>query len=124
MGVRAETHIPPFSVEVRDETLRGVGLRDGDTAWINPQVLPRECDVVLARIEGRTGAASLRLCLLLRGRSGAVYLATQPTRRPRRLPHTRFEVIGPATGAICQLRSRQNTRALPRLATAAVARPA
>jgi SOS-response transcriptional repressor LexA len=122
LGVRAQTHIPPFAVEVRDETLRGAGLRDGDTAWINPQMLPREHDVVLARIEGRKGLASLRLCLLLRGRSGVVYLAIQPTRRARRLPHARFEIIGPATGAICRLSSRQATRALPRRATAAVAR--
>jgi len=123
LGRTAQTHIPPFAIEVRDETMRGAGLRDGDTAWINPQRQPREHDVVLARIEAPNGRASLKLCLLGLAPSGAAYLATLPARRPRRLPHTRFEIIGPATSAICHLSSRQSVAERPRLATA-VARPA
>jgi SOS-response transcriptional repressor LexA len=119
LGGTARTHIPPFAVEVRDETLRGAGLRDGDTAWINPEMPPREHDVVLARVEGRKGLASLKLCLLLRGPSGAAYLATLPTRRPRRLPQTRFEIIGPATSAVCHMSSRQAVSRDSRLAAAA-----
>ena len=95
LGGTPQSRIRPFAIEVRDETMRGAGLRDGDTAWINPQRQPREHDVVLARIEAPNGRASLKLCLLGLAPSRAAYLATLPARRPRRLPHTRFEIIGP-----------------------------
>jgi SOS-response transcriptional repressor LexA len=112
--------IPAFAMEVRGRALAGVGLRDGDSVWIEPTSIAQSGDVVLARVL-RGGRSELRLCRLLRRRSGRAYLATQPAGRPQTLACTTFEIIGSVTSALCRMASRrpaEDARPALRLAAA------
>jgi hypothetical protein len=113
--LQSSAEVPAFATEVRGDTLVGAGLRDGDVAWVDPDAKARPGDLVLARVDDWNAPRRLQLCRLLRARSGARYLAIQPTPRPEPLPHASFEVIGRVTSAVCQIssraaRSRSDTR--------------
>jgi hypothetical protein len=97
--------LPSFGVEIRDSSLAGAGLADGDVVWIDPRRTAKSGDLVLARIHA-SRRWRLRVCRLLVGPCGQPYLTAEPAsgRAPLVAATPAFEVIGPVRCAVSHLR--------------------
>jgi SOS-response transcriptional repressor LexA len=98
--------LPGFCVEVRDESMAGAGLHDGDLVWVEPRraAVPRE--MVLARIRvGRRWLLRVRRLVTV-PETGRAFLAANDRQGSVLVASNAFAVIGPVTSAVCALPRR------------------